>query len=115
SEIELVKEIFMDSNPILLAVTGVVSVLHIILETLAFGSDIAHYRKKKDNVGISVRTILVNAFMQTVIFLYLVDNSQNTSWIIFGSQGVGILIELWKITTVVNVRVRPAGPGSWLP
>lgn len=115
SEIELVKEIFMDSNPILLGVTAVVSVLHIILETLAFGSDIAHYRKKKDNVGISVRTILVNAFMQAVIFLYLVDNSQNTSWIILGSQGVGILIELWKITTVVNVRLRPAEPGSWLP
>lgn len=115
SEIELVKEIFLDTNPILLAITGIVSVAHIILESLAFGSDIAHYRKKKDNVGISVRSILVNAFMQAVIFLYLVDNSQNTSWIILGSQGVGILIELWKITTVVNVRVRPGRPGSWLP
>ncbi|KAK8003421.1 AhpC-TSA-domain-containing protein [Apiospora arundinis] len=76
---------------------------------LAFGSDIAHYRKKKDNVGISVRSILANVFMQTVIFLYLIDNSQNTSWMILGSQGIGILIEFWKITTVVNVR------GSWMP
>ncbi|KAJ2905850.1 cleft lip and palate transmembrane 1 (CLPTM1) [Zalerion maritima] len=115
SEIELIKEIFLDTNPILLAITGIVSVAHIILEMLAFGSDIAHYRKKKDNVGISVRTILVNAFMQTVIFLYLVDNAQNTSWIILGGQGVGILIELWKITTIVNVRLRPSDPGAWLP
>jgi hypothetical protein len=31
------------------------------------------------------------------------------------SQGMGIFIELWKITTVVNVRVRPAAPGSLIP
>ncbi|CAI4210474.1 unnamed protein product [Parascedosporium putredinis] len=115
SEIEMIKEIFIDSNPILLAITGIVSIAHIILETLAFGSDIAHYRKKKDNVGISVRSILANVFMQTVILLYLVDNQQNTSWIILGSQGVGILIEFWKITTVVNVKFGPLPPGSWLP
>ncbi|KAL2138951.1 hypothetical protein VTI28DRAFT_6016 [Corynascus sepedonium] len=114
SEIEMIKEIFIDTNPILLAVTVVVSIAHMILETLAFGSDIAHYRKKKDNVGISVRSILANVFMQTVIFLYLMDQSQNTSWMILGGQAVGIVIELWKITTVVNVRLRPA-PGSIIP
>ncbi|KAB5563110.1 cleft lip and palate transmembrane 1 [Coniochaeta sp. 2T2.1] len=115
SEIEMVKEILLDTNPILLAITVVVSILHIILETLAFGSDIAHYRKKKDNVGISVRSILANVFMQTVIFLYLIDQSANTSWMILGSQGVGIIIEFWKITTIVNVRIRPAPPGSLFP
>ncbi len=114
SEIEMIKEIFIDTNPILLGITIVASIAHMILETLAFGSDIAHYRKKKDNVGISVRSILANVFMQTVIFLYLIDQSQNTSWMILGGQAVGILIELWKITTVVNVRVR-AAPGSLIP
>ncbi|KAL2021208.1 hypothetical protein VTK56DRAFT_7395 [Thermocarpiscus australiensis] len=114
SEIEMVKEIFMDTNPILLGVTIVVSIAHMVLETLAFGSDIAHYRKKKDNVGISVRSILANVFMQTVILLYLIDQSENTSWMILGSQAVGIVIELWKVTTVVNVRLR-AAPGSLVP
>lgn len=115
SEIEMIKEIFIDTNPILLGITAVVSIAHMILETLAFGSDIAHYRKKKDNVGISVRSILANVFMQTVIFLYLLDNSQNTSWMILGTQVVGIVIEFWKITTVVNVRFRETAPGSLLP
>lgn len=115
TEIEMVKEIFIDTHPVLLGITIVVSIAHMILETLAFGSDIAHYRKKKDNVGISVRSILANVFMQTVIFLYLLDNSQNTSWMILGTQVVGIVIEFWKITTVVDVRVRPSQPGSWLP
>ncbi|KAL1840723.1 hypothetical protein VTJ49DRAFT_163 [Mycothermus thermophilus] len=115
SEIEMIKEIFIDTNPILLGVTIVVSIAHMVLETLAFGSDIAHYRKKKDNVGISLRSILANVFMQTVIFLYLLDQSQNTSWMILGGQAVGIVIELWKITTVVHVRLRPAPPGSLIP
>ncbi|KAI3323238.1 cleft lip and palate transmembrane 1 [Xylariaceae sp. AK1471] len=115
SEVDLIKEILLDTNPWLLGVTAFVSIAHLILETLAFGSDIAHYRKKKDNVGISVRSILANVFMQAVIFLYLVDNSQNTSWMILGSQGIGILIELWKVTTIVNVRLRPAPAGSLIP
>ncbi|KAM0256345.1 hypothetical protein ACHAQJ_004996 [Trichoderma viride] len=115
SEIEMIKEIFIDTNPILLGITAFASIAHMILETLAFGSDIAHYRKKKDNVGISVRSILANVFMQAVIFLYLLDNSQNTSWMILGTQAIGIVIEFWKITTVVNVRFRETAPGSLLP
>lgn len=109
TEMEMIKEVFIDTNPILLMITAIVTVAHVILETLAFGSDIAHYRKKKDNVGISVRSILANVFMQTVILLYLVDNQQNTSYVILGSQGIGILIELWKVTTVVDVKIGPTG------
>ncbi|KAG6028957.1 hypothetical protein E4U41_000534 [Claviceps citrina] len=115
SEIEMVKEVLIGTNPILLGITIFVTVAHLVLETLAFGSDIAHYRKKKDNVGISVRSILANVLMQTIIFLYLLDNSQNTSWMILGSQVVGIVIEFWKVTTVVNLRLRPSPPGSFLP
>jgi hypothetical protein len=31
------------------------------------------------------------------------------------SQGMGILLEFWKITTVVNVRIRDNAPGSLIP
>jgi hypothetical protein len=31
------------------------------------------------------------------------------------SQGMGIVLEFWKITTVVNVRLRPTPQGSFLP
>jgi len=42
--------------------------------------------------------------------------SANTpsGWMILFSQGMGIVVELWKITTVVNVRLRPA-PDSIIP
>lgn len=113
SEMELIKETLLDTNPWLLGTTVVVTVLHMIFEMLAFKSDVGHWRKKKDNVGVSVRTILSNVFMQLIIFLYLIDNNDRTSWMILFGQGVGIAIEAWKVTKAVNVRVRPPGEGSW--
>ncbi|KAL4776075.1 cleft lip and palate transmembrane protein 1-domain-containing protein [Aspergillus nidulans var. acristatus] len=113
SEFEMIKEVLLDTNIWLLGTTGVVTILHMIFETLAFKNDISHWRKKKDNVGTSVRTILANVFMQTVIFLYLMDNSENTSWMILASQGFGIVLEAWKVTKTVNVRLRPPPAGSF--
>ncbi|PGH17259.1 hypothetical protein AJ80_04901 [Polytolypa hystricis UAMH7299] len=118
SEVEMLKEVLLDSNIYLLATTGVVSILHMIFEMLAFKNDISHWRKKKDIVGTSVRTILANVFMQAIIFLYLLDNSEGTSWMILAGQGFGVVLEAWKITKMVDVRVRPPTPGSrfsWLP
>jgi hypothetical protein len=112
SEMEMFKEILLDSNMYLLGTTAIVSILHMIFELLAFKSDVGHWRKKKDNVGVSVRTILTNVIMQAIIFLYLLDNNENTSWMILFGQGMGIAIEFWKVTKTVNVRVREPGPNS---
>lgn len=109
------KRVLMDTNIYLLSTTFIVSILHSIFEMLAFKSDISHWKNKKDNVGVSFRTILANVFMQLIIFLYLVDNSDGTSWMILGGQGFGILLEAWKITKTVDVKIRPAPPGSLLP
>ncbi|KAF9891304.1 hypothetical protein FE257_004159 [Aspergillus nanangensis] len=113
SEFEMIKEVLLNTNIWLLGTTGVVTILHMIFETLAFKNDISHWRKKKDVVGTSVRTILANVFMQAVIFLYLMDNSENTSWMILASQGFGILLEAWKITKTVDVRLRPPPANSF--
>jgi hypothetical protein len=37
---------------------------------------------------------------------YLLDESENTSWLIMVGQGFGILLELWKVTKTVNIRVQ---------
>lgn len=79
TEFEMIKEVLLDTNIYLLGTTVIVSIFHMIFEMLAFKSDISHYRNKKNNVGISVRSILANVFMQAVIFLYLMDNNENTS------------------------------------
>jgi Cleft lip and palate transmembrane protein 1 (CLPTM1) len=112
SEFEKFKEILLDTNAYLLGTTFFVSILHMIFEGLAFKNDISHWRKKKDVVGTSVRTILANVVMQTIIFLYLADNRDGTSWMILAGQGFGILLEGWKITKTVDVRLREPGPDS---
>lgn len=43
------------------------------------------------------------------------DNSDGTSWMILFGQGMGILLEAWKITKTVDVRIRPNEAHSWLP
>jgi len=115
AELEEFKRILIETNIYLLGTTAIVSLLHLVFEMLAFKNDISHWRNKKDNVGISVRTILANVFMQTVIFLYLLDNSDGTNWMILFGQGFGILLEAWKITRMVNVKILPTPPGSLLP
>jgi hypothetical protein len=60
----------------------------------------------------------VNVFVQVVVLLYLIDNNENTSWMIiatcvsssspllgtshqlFGSSGMGALVEAWKACAV---------------
>lgn len=111
AELDEVKRMLTETNPILLITTALVTVLHMLFEFLAFSSDVQHWRKKdKDNnlVGVSLRTILTNCFVQLVILLYLHDSSEETSLMILFTQGIGLLIEAWKITKVTNVRIRPA-------
>ena len=115
SEFEEFKRILIDTNIYLLSTTAIVTLLHTVFEALAFKSDVSHWRHKKDNVGVSVRTILANVLMQSIILLYLFDNREGTSWMILLGQGMGILIEAWKITKTVDIRVRPAQPGAWFP
>lgn len=71
--------------------------------------------KKKEMVGVSVRTIVTNVFVQLVILLYLIDNNENTSWMILFGSGIGVLVEAWKITKAVDIRIVAAPPGSRIP
>lgn len=109
SEIDAVKKILLDTNPYLLAITIAVSLLHSLLEFLAFKNDISHWRNKKDNVGVSVRSIIANVIQQVITLLYLIDNSDGTSFMILASQGIGILVEAWKITTILKFEIQWEG------
>ncbi|EAU84419.2 cleft lip and palate associated transmembrane protein [Coprinopsis cinerea okayama7 len=115
SEIDELKRMLLETNPWFLGLTGLVSILHVVFEMLAFKSDVTHWRQKKEMVGVSVRTIITNVFVQIVVLLYLIDNNENTSWMILMGSGVGVVIEAWKITKAVDISVVPAGPGALFP
>ena len=75
-------------------------------------------------------------FTQLVVLLYLIDNNENTSWMILLGSGTGVAIEAWKvrrfmpeledrghshpasyaqITKAVDIVLAPAPAGSVLP
>ncbi|GAA5950297.1 hypothetical protein JCM21900_001106 [Sporobolomyces salmonicolor] len=105
AELDAVKSMLLDTNPILLITTFVVSILHMLFEFLAFTSDVKHWRGKKELVGVSVRTIVWNVITQLIVLLYLLDSSEETSTMILFSSGIGLLIEAWKISKAVDVRI----------
>ena len=49
--------------------------------------------------------IVTNVVVQIVILLYLIDNNEQTSWMILMGSGIGVIIEAWK------VRPIPQFPG----
>ncbi|KAJ2917482.1 hypothetical protein MD484_g2929, partial [Candolleomyces efflorescens] len=115
SEVDEIKRMLLETNPWFLGLTALVSILHVVFEMLAFKSDVSHWREKKEMVGVSVRTIVTNVVVQLIVLLYLIDNNENTSWMILMGSGMGVLIEAWKITKAVDISLVPAPPGSVLP
>jgi hypothetical protein len=53
--------------------------------------------------GLSVRTLYINFICNAIVFLYLLDN--DTSWLVLVSAAIGLLIEAWKITRAVHIKV----------
>ncbi|KAG6891698.1 hypothetical protein C0992_010101 [Termitomyces sp. T32_za158] len=108
AEFDELKRMLIETNPWFLALTGLVSILHVVFEMLAFSSDVSHWRQKKE-------MIVTNVFVQIVVLLYLIDNNDNTSWMILFGSGIGVIIEAWKITKAVDIRVVSAPDGSRFP
>lgn len=84
-EIDDLKRIFLEGNPYLLALTMCVSMLHTVFDALAFKNDIGFWKSNKSMEGLSAHTVIINAFCQLVIFLYLLDNE--TSMVVLLSAG----------------------------
>jgi hypothetical protein len=114
---DMLKSIIVDANPVLLAVTVIVSMLHMVFEFLAFKNDISFWRAAKSMEGLSVRSITVNFVQMLIIALYLFENE--TSWMILFSQVIGLGIEAWKLSKAFAVSIKWGGPGNglrgWIP
>lgn len=63
-ESDELKRVLLEGNPIFLAITFVVSLLHSVFDVLAFKNDIGFWRNKKSVEGLSVRTVGINCFCQ---------------------------------------------------
>lgn len=115
AEFDIIKHTLMHTSPWYLGLTLVVTLLHMLFEFLAFSSEVTYWKKKDNLTGISIGTIMTSIVTQSIILLYLIDSSEETSWMILGSQALGVVMEAWKLTKAMTVNLKPAAPGSWIP
>ena len=54
--------------------------------------------------GLSIRTIVFSIFTQVIVVLYVLDN--DTNMMVAMSVCIGLVIEGWKITKVMDITVR---------
>lgn len=103
-EQDTIKELLLDTSPYLLALTISVSILHSIFELLAFKNDIQFWNNRQSLEGLSVRSVFFNVFQSTVVLLYVLDNETNVMVRI--SCFIGLMIEIWKINKVMDVKIN---------
>ncbi|XP_033734094.1 cleft lip and palate transmembrane protein 1 homolog [Pecten maximus] len=100
---DTIKTAFLETNPYLLALTIIISIVHSVFEFLAFKNDIQFWKNRKSLEGLSVRSVFFNVFQSLIVVLYVLDNE--TNFMVQLSVIVGLGIEIWKIHKVVNVKV----------
>ncbi len=69
-----------------------------------FSADIQFWNSRQSLEGLSVRSIIFGVFQSLVVLLYILDNE--TNFVVQVSVFIGLLIDFWKITKVMDVRVR---------
>ncbi|GAA50248.1 Cleft lip and palate transmembrane protein 1 like protein [Clonorchis sinensis] len=102
-EQDTLKKALIETNPYLLALTVVVSIVHSIFELLAFKNDIQFWKTRESLEGLSVRSVFFNVFQSFIVLLYVLDN--NTNFVITVSVFLGLGIEIWKIKKVLVFQV----------
>lgn len=98
-----IKEAFLETSPILLGLTVVVSLSHTIFEFMAFKNDIQFWKTRDNLEGLSVRSVFFNVFQSVVVLLYVLDNDTNT--MVRLSVFIGLLIECWKVKKVSDIEL----------
>ena len=84
-----------------LALTYLISMLHMLFDVLAFKNDIGFFKSRKDFTGLSTRSLATSCCCSLVIFLYLLDN-EYTSRIVLFSVGSGTAVEAWKVKRITK-------------
>jgi len=104
------KEILSDANIYLLIITMIVTTLHTILDMLSVKNEIQFWLNNKSFKGISVKSVFVQILFDVIIFLYVWDNSKDSSTYILITMGISIAMDVWKVTRVCSFKLIPKFP-----
>jgi hypothetical protein len=105
-ESEDLRGMFVNTNPVLLYTTVVVSAVHLLFDVLAFKNDMQFWSSVDTMEGLSSRTLIINEIMEMVIFLYLIE--EDASWLIKVTSLFTIVLGAFKVFKSLQVRRRDA-------
>eukprot|EP00747_Dinoflagellata_sp_TGD_P021579 gnl/TRDRNA2_/TRDRNA2_128581_c0_seq1.p1 gnl/TRDRNA2_/TRDRNA2_128581_c0~~gnl/TRDRNA2_/TRDRNA2_128581_c0_seq1.p1 ORF type:complete len:663 (+),score=127.18 gnl/TRDRNA2_/TRDRNA2_128581_c0_seq1:53-1990(+) len=105
----MLKRLLIDTNPYLLAFSGLFILCHTLFSMLAFKNDIQFWRKNESMQGLSARSMIVSFVCQLITALYLLD-SQETSRLIVFEICLDTALATWKLSKAVKVSMTPTFP-----
>ncbi|KAJ1829599.1 Cleft lip and palate associated transmembrane protein 1 [Coemansia sp. RSA 2599] len=106
TDVDNLKEMVYEVNPLMLAITLAAMALHLLFEFLAYKEDVAFWsNKSKDSIqGISRSSMLMGLASSWLSFLYMWDRRKETSVVVIAGAAVGAVVEAWKVTKVFSAR-----------
>ncbi|GBG31928.1 Cleft lip and palate transmembrane protein 1-like protein [Hondaea fermentalgiana] len=101
-DIDDLRHMLTETDPTLLAVTMLVSMVHLLLDVLALRSDISFWANTKSTAGLAVRPLAIDLISQVIIAAYLAE--QDASLLVLGPSVAGILVQAWKVQRAFRLR-----------
>merc|ERR1711920_1195015 len=105
----MLKRLYLDTNPYLLAFSGAFLMLHTVFSMLAFKNDVQFWRNNESMKGLSARSMCVSFVCQLFTALYLLD-SQETSRLILFEILLDLGLGTWKLRKAIRFDFKPKFP-----
>jgi hypothetical protein len=102
SDMDDIRRLFTENQPEILLLTLIVSLFHMLFDTLAFKSEITFWRNIQRADGLSLRSMGLNLFSQIVVAFYLKE--QEASALILFPTYVSVAIGLWKLVKAASLK-----------
>jgi len=103
-----VKRLFGRGRFFQIVAEYIITILHVILSSLAFKNEIGFWRGTDNSKGLSATSVILRWIMQLIILLHLMNHPNITQVVIY-MNGFSLLIEGWKVTKVLKAGIRIQG------
>ena len=95
------RNLVTGTNPVMLALAMIISVLHLLFDALAFKSDISFWNGLETLRGLSTRAVFAQLVCEIVITLFL--QHEGSSLLVLFPATAGIFVQAWKVVKVWRV------------
>ena len=96
-----IKRLITDTNPVLLISIMLVSLLHLLFDSLAFKNDIQFWRNLDNMEGLSGRAQTGSLVLQIVVLAYL--HHEESSILVLAPAFFGVVVQAWKCYKVISL------------